>query len=328
MKLARTGDGRTLAVHDEDGTTTAVDLRDAARRQRGCGHASVVLEALGTSAPDDWRRLIAQWPAAAESVTRVADTGRNDPRCRVGPPLDLRTLAPPLPSPRTRIFAGGMNFAAHVDAGSRAVAAPAESQAAPGQPAGFFVVPGSVVGPDVTVHPPATAQCLDYEVEVAAVLATGGRHLAPDQLRFWGWSAFNDLSIRDPHLGLSRLDQGTLSWALQKNFDGGNVLGPWIAVDPNRDLSALSLALRVNGTVRQRGATTQMIHSFAEIAAYVSQYVTLEPGDMITSGTPEGTAIEHGPGGPYLQAGDVVEAEVEGVGALRTTIGAASGRAR
>lgn len=229
---------------------------------------------------------------------------------------DVR-LRPPLPSPASRIFALGANFAGHVSDGSQALGRPTPDDARP--PAGFFVIPGSLIGPEDEIRPPAAARKLDYEAEVAVVLATGGRNLAARDVRFCGYTAFNDVSIRDPHLGLSRLDEGTLSWGLQKNFDGGNILGPYLYVG-DFDPGALSIRSRVNGAQRQDGSTAQMIRSFAEGAAYLSRYLTLHPGDLITSGTPAGTAIEQGIDGPYLQNGDVVEVEVGDLGVLRNRV--------
>jgi 2-keto-4-pentenoate hydratase/2-oxohepta-3-ene-1,7-dioic acid hydratase in catechol pathway len=234
-------------------------------------------------------------------------------------PLDsVRRRAP---TTGGRVFALGMNFATHVaDAAAALGRDNPRAEPSAQTPAGFFVIPGSVVGPGDDISPPALAQKLDYEAEVAVVLETGGRNLHPDSIRFWGHTAWNDLSIRDPHLGLSDLDKGALSWALQKNFDGGNACGPHIVVGEGHDLDNLEIESRVNGEVRQHGSTSQMISSFADAAAYISQFVTLWPGDMLTSGTPAGTAIEQGIDGPYLKTGDVIDVTVEGVGTLRNRI--------
>lgn len=257
----------------------------------------------------DWTSLIVDWEARAESLRTLAG----------GRALDEVTLEPPLAGPGARIFALGVNFTSHASgaAGAVGVSDPTRDEARP--PAGFFVIPGTVVGHETDIAFPPDASKLDFEAEVAAVLATGGRHLDPAQVRFWGHTAFNDLSVRDPHLGLSRLDEGSLSWALQKNFQGGNACGPWVSVGEH-DVDALRISSSVNGEQRQQGTTAQMIHSFAAGAAYLSRHLELRPGDMITSGTPGGTAIEQGVDGPFLQPGDVVEIDIEGIATLRNRI--------
>lgn len=291
MRLARLEDGRTVAVVGTEGSPRVVEL----------------------DLEGSWLPLIAGGDRAHAALAAQID------RAGPGRPLDEVTLSPPLASPEARVFALGMNFADHIESGSAAVGI--GSQIDPERPpAGFFVIPGSVVGHGAEIAKPPDAQKLDYEAEVAVVLATGGRNLDPAEIEFWGHAAFNDLSVRDPHLGLSRLDQGALAWGLQKNFDGGNVMGPWVSVGEGHDLAALRIVSRVNGEPRQQGSTAQMIHSFATSAAYVSRWLTLRPGDVFTSGTPAGTAIEQGVDGPYLEPGDEIEIEIEGAGVLRNKI--------
>jgi 2-keto-4-pentenoate hydratase/2-oxohepta-3-ene-1,7-dioic acid hydratase in catechol pathway len=300
MRLVRYDDDLTGALAAHDGRTVVVELA-AALRDLGCA---------------DWRALIERWeevgPELETQVTRL-DRRVHD--------VDAVRLRAPVPAPTSRIFAMGQNFRSHVSSAAQAIQV-ADPTAATNDrpPAGFFVIPGTVIGPDDEIAPPATAQKLDYEAEAAVVLACGGRDLAAGDVRFWGYTGYNDVSIRDPHLGLSQLDKGALAWGLQKNFDGGNVLGPAIVVDEGYDLSNLSIRSSVNGELRQDGSTTDMIRSFAEAAAYISGYLRLEPGDMLTSGTPSGTAIEQGIDGPYLQHGDLIEVEIEGAGVLRNRV--------
>jgi 2-keto-4-pentenoate hydratase/2-oxohepta-3-ene-1,7-dioic acid hydratase in catechol pathway len=265
----------------------------------------------------DWRPLIEDWNRWSQALRELATSAG-------APHLVLETirLGPPLPSPASRMFAMGVNFRSHVSAASAAVGGenPVATADAARPPAGFFVIPGTVIGPDDEIVPPPDAQKLDYEAEVAVVLASGGRNLAPEDVRVWGYTAFNDVSIRDPHLGLSRLDEGALAWGLQKNFDGGNICGPSLVIDG--DVADVTIVSQVNGEQRQSGSTAQMINSFAQGAAYLSRYLTLRSGDMLTSGTPAGTAIEQGIDGPYLRTGDTIEITVGTAGVLRNRVAA------
>jgi 2-keto-4-pentenoate hydratase/2-oxohepta-3-ene-1,7-dioic acid hydratase in catechol pathway len=188
-------------------------------------------------------------------------------------------------------------------------------------PWGFLVVPETVVGPEHEVQAPDGLTKLDYEGEVAVVLRSGGRGIAADGLEIFGFTAFNDFSLRDSVLGVGPIyDKGVMSWALQKNFDSGSSCGPWLVVDEGHDPNALRIQLRVNGETRQDGSTAEMIFSFGETASHLSEFLTLKPGDVIASGTTAGTAVESGIDGPFLKRGDVVELEVEAVGVLRNTI--------
>jgi 2-keto-4-pentenoate hydratase/2-oxohepta-3-ene-1,7-dioic acid hydratase in catechol pathway len=188
-------------------------------------------------------------------------------------------------------------------------------------PWGFIVLPETVIGPEATMSPPAQAILVDYEAEVAAVVASGGRNLKAADVTFWGVTGWNDFSIRDPHFKVgASVDRGALKWTLQKNFDTANACGPVVAVDEGLSLDHVGIRLTVNGVERQHDTTAGMIYSFAEVVEHISAYTTIFPGDLIVSGTPPGVAAEHGIDGPYLKNGDVVEVEIEGVGKLRNHV--------
>ncbi len=279
-----------------------------------------------TGGSGSWVPLIEGWDKARVALDALVARALDDPSGLVTKPLDAVRLRAPLASPSaSRIFALGTNFAEHTAQASQKLGT--EDPNSPDKPrgivGGFFVVPGTVCGHDDVVTPPAFVQKFDYEVEATVVLASSGRDVAASDVRVWGVTVVNDLSIRDPHLGLSDGVDRATGWPyfLQKNFDGGHPCGPCVVVDEGLDPNDLHVQSRVNGEVRQDGRTSQMISSFAERAELISRFMTLVPGDMITSGSPAGTAIEQGMDGPYLQAGDVVEVEVEGVGILRNTIG-------
>jgi 2-keto-4-pentenoate hydratase/2-oxohepta-3-ene-1,7-dioic acid hydratase in catechol pathway len=270
----------------------------------------------------DWAPMIAAWTDVGSMFTERAEDGQ---------PVALSevTLRPALVAPRARIFALGSNFPDHAAAAKSMIlkreVTEAEVLAEREQglpPWGFVVVPETVIADGGTVIAPDGATMLDYEVEVCAVLADGGRGLAAGDVRIWGYTAWNDLGVRDHYFGRGTpIDRGILSWNLQKNFMGANACGPWMVVDEPHDPCKVRMASRVNGEQRQDGNSARMIWSFGDTAAHLSDYLELLPGDALVSGTPAGCAIESGPDGPYLRPGDRVEVEIEGVGVLTTMVG-------
>jgi 2-keto-4-pentenoate hydratase/2-oxohepta-3-ene-1,7-dioic acid hydratase in catechol pathway len=286
--------------------------------------AAAALPALTPGA--SWRPLIEGWAEARDALAALlADGG--------GPatPLRAAALEAPLPDPAARIFAMGGNFPMHTAATVQKLQMKVSDSVTSGSkddtpPWGFYVIPGTIVGPEHAITPPRGTQKLDYEAEVGVVLAHGGDGAG---VAVWGYTAWNDLSIRDAAFGLSKVDHGPLTWSLQKNFSSANACGPCMVVDVPIPASGLRIVCRVNGERRQDGNTTEMKYGFDEIAGHIEEYLPLGPGDMILSGTPAGTGMEGGPDGPFLAAGDVCEVEVgtedeDGrTGVLRNRIAAA-----
>lgn len=255
-----------------------------------------IVEVPGVSS---WTPLITGWPDTREELAARERDG--------GVPIADVTLEPPLPDPGARIFAMGGNFPLHT--------ADTETKLdikVPDWPWGFYVIPGTIVGDGAEIRPPAHTQKLDYEAEVGVVL--------DDEAGIWGWTAWNDFSMRDPAFGLADVDRGPLTWSLQKNFATANACGPWMVVGEPVPAAGLRIICRVNGEVRQDGTTAEMKHHFAAIAAHIGAYLPLGAGDMILSGTPAGTAMEGGPDGPFLADGDEVEVEVDGAGVLHNRV--------
>jgi 2-keto-4-pentenoate hydratase/2-oxohepta-3-ene-1,7-dioic acid hydratase in catechol pathway len=186
-------------------------------------------------------------------------------------------------------------------------------------PWGFYVIPGTVVGHGATVTPPAGVRALDYEAEVAVLLCEDHPPGSTD-IAIWGYTAWSDFSIRDAALGYSKTDHGPLTWSLTKNFRTGNGCGPVVVVDEPWPDAGLRIRCRVNGELRQDGRTADMTYPFGAIAAHISTYSPLEAGDLITSGTPAGTAMENGVNGRFLRNGDIVDIEMENVGVLRNQV--------
>jgi 2-keto-4-pentenoate hydratase/2-oxohepta-3-ene-1,7-dioic acid hydratase in catechol pathway len=178
--------------------------------------------------------------------------------------------------------------------------------------------PHSVVGHECDVIWPSFTEKLDYELEFGVFLGRRGCDIPKDKARDYiaGYTIFNDFSARDVQL---REMQGRLGPSKSKDFDTGNVLGPYLVTpDEIPDPYALTMTARVNGEEWSRGASGQMHYSFEEIIAYISQSETLHPGEFIGSGTaPSGCGLELD---RWLQPGDTVELEAEGLGVLRNRV--------
>ena len=185
----------------------------------------------------------------------------------------------------------------------------------PAEPVVFFKAPDTVVGPHDTVLVPRGSAKTDWEVELAVVIGRTARYLESAEeglAQVAGYAVAHDVSERE-----FQIERGG-TWDKGKNCETFNPLGPWlVTADEVPDPQRLSLRLWVNGELKQDGTTAEQIFPVGEVVRYVSQFMTLYPGDVINTGTPAGVAMGHPEPKPYLRAGDVVELEVEGLGRQR-----------
>jgi 2-keto-4-pentenoate hydratase/2-oxohepta-3-ene-1,7-dioic acid hydratase in catechol pathway len=217
----------------------------------------------------------------------------------------VRLLAPVQPR---KFLAIGLNYADHI----------AESgMEAPKYPVFFNKQATCVVGPDENVHMPRVSTLLDYEGELAIVIGSRCRHVPEQRAHevIAGYTIANDVSVRDWQLRSPTMTMG-------KSFDTHGPLGPWL-VTPEElgDPHELSIRTFVNEELRQDGNTREMIYNCYQQVAHLSEAFTLEPGDVIATGTPAGigAARQPFPDG-LLKVGDVVRIEIEGIGELRNTV--------
>jgi 2-keto-4-pentenoate hydratase/2-oxohepta-3-ene-1,7-dioic acid hydratase in catechol pathway len=222
---------------------------------------------------------------------------------------DVRVL-PPIARP-TKIICMGGNFSDHLQEGSASL---------PPFPISFLKSPTSLVGHRAPVVYPGRVKLLDYEVELAAVIGKRCKEVSKkDALDYVaGFSVFNDISARD--IQFAEMKRGFCN--LGKNFATFAPMGPFLVTpDQAGDPDDLGMELRVNGQTRQFSSTKNMVFKMRELVEFFSS-MTLEPGDIITSGTPSGVAIYRKPDKtPYLlKPGDLVEARVETLGRLQNTI--------
>jgi 2-keto-4-pentenoate hydratase/2-oxohepta-3-ene-1,7-dioic acid hydratase in catechol pathway len=215
--------------------------------------------------------------------------------------LEGRRIGPPIARPG-KIVCVGLNYIDH---------ARETGQEPPPEPVVFMKAPNTMVGPNDEVLIPRGSVKTDWEVELAVVLGATARYL-PDEAAaracVAGYCVSNDVSERE-----FQLERGG-QWDKGKSCETFQPLGPWlVAADEIADPQALSLRLSVNGKQRQDGNTANMIFGVDHIVWYLSQFMVLEPGDVINTGTPAGVALGL-PDKPYLRDGDVVELEIDGLG--------------
>jgi len=188
-----------------------------------------------------------------------------------------------------------------------------------------FLMPSTVVtGDGTTVAWPVYSKEVDYEVELAIFVGKTAHCISPEEARghIAGFSVANDISARSVTFKEGRKDRGRdvfFDWMMGKWSDGFMPLGPWmVTADELRDPQKLELKLTLNGQVRQQSNTSQMIFSVYDVVSFISHLMTLEPGDVILTGTPHGVAAADG---TYMQPGDTMVAEIEGIGTLTNTLG-------
>jgi 2-keto-4-pentenoate hydratase/2-oxohepta-3-ene-1,7-dioic acid hydratase in catechol pathway len=224
------------------------------------------------------------------------------------PLANVRLLAP-IPRPRKNIFGIGLNYVEHVAESSRALDTAKEL---PKQPIIFSKPPTSIIGPDDAIeHNRTITQQLDWEVELAVVMGRTARKVSEAQaLDFvFGYSVMIDVSARD--------NRRAGQWIYSKGQDTYAPFGPCIVTaDEIGDPHALDLWLTVNGVEKQRSNTRHMLFKVPLLISDISAAITLEPGDIIATGTPDGVGAGRTPQ-EWLWPGDVVEAEVAGIGRLR-----------
>lgn len=193
----------------------------------------------------------------------------------------------------------------------------AETGAAiPTEPIIFMKDPWTVVGPNDDVPIPRGSSKTDYEAELAVVIGTTARYLdspADSAAHIAGYALSNDVSERE-----FQIERGG-QWDKGKSCEGFNPLGPWLVTPDEFDPADAAIRLQVNGTDRQVSNTDQLIFGVDHIVHYVSQFMVLYPGDVISTGTPAGVALGMPDPKPYLRDGDVVEAEITGLGRMRQT---------
>jgi 2-keto-4-pentenoate hydratase/2-oxohepta-3-ene-1,7-dioic acid hydratase in catechol pathway len=207
-----------------------------------------------------------------------------------------KAAVPPLPVTPTKIVGVGLNYRAH---------ALEMGKPLPAEPLLFLKPPSALIGPDEPIVRPRGYERVDFEGELAVVIGRRARRVSREQAleHVAGYTCLNDVTVRD-------LQKKDIQYTRAKGFDSFCPVGPRVAagLDPER----LHIETRVNGVTRQSSSTSDLIFDVPALVAFVSAVMTLEEGDLISTGTP--------PGVGNLQPGDVVEIEIEGIGILRNPV--------
>lgn len=228
---------------------------------------------------------------------------------------EVRLLAPL--QPPKNVFCVGRNYLAHAEESTRAQGVKLDL---PDRPTFFTKAPTSIAGPEQSLRlSAAVSSKYDWEAELGVVIGIRCRDVAEEHAleAVFGYTCVNDVSARD-------LQQAYGQWFKGKSIDDTCPLGPWVVdAETVGDPQQLAIGLRVNGESKQNGSTSDMIFPVARIIAELSRGMTLEPGDVIATGTPDGVGFARTPP-EFLRDGDVVEVEIQNIGVLRNTVALAA----
>lgn len=288
------GEPRAGILVDQDGTDAVIDIAAASRG----------------ALPADLLSIIAKGDAVAPALAQLT--------AAEAVPLADRSLLTPIARPGKLLAAAG-NYQAHVIEGGRPAVDKTRTV-----PKLFLKPTTSIIGPGDVLELPDVSSAVDWELELAIVIGTGGRNIPVESAldHVFGYTVINDISARRMDWDIAERAEGAwegfFDWLEGKWVDGFAPIGPWIVTsDEVPDPDALKLRLLVNGKVRQEATTAEMIFDTRELIAFASRLMTLEPGDIIATGTPAGVGDTHG---NYLAEGDVMEGWVEKIGTLVTPV--------
>jgi 2-keto-4-pentenoate hydratase/2-oxohepta-3-ene-1,7-dioic acid hydratase in catechol pathway len=281
-------------------------VHEVSRLAGSAGSAGAELDLLGVI--DTWDEL----------QTRLSD-GVSDGASDGGVPVQELALLAPVPRPRRNIFCVGKNYREHArefgTSGYDASSGPATDDHVPQFPVVFTKAPTSVTGPDAAIDPhPTVTKELDYEAELAVIIGRGGADIPASRAleHVWGYTIVNDVTARDRQ-------RDHKQWFLGKSLDGFCPMGPYAVTADEIDEDALTVECRVNGELRQQASTADLVFDIPTLIETISAGLTLEPGDIIATGTPAGVGIGFDPP-RFLRSGDLVEVSITGLGTLRNRV--------
>jgi 2-keto-4-pentenoate hydratase/2-oxohepta-3-ene-1,7-dioic acid hydratase in catechol pathway len=242
--------------------------------------------------------------AAQSGLDRIAEFVANPPAAAVYP-LAAVSLRAPIARP-PKLICIGLNYSDHARETGMEI---------PKVPTVFVKFPTTIIGPGDNIVLPRASAKPDYEAEFAFVIGPGGRHIPAERWRehVYGYMNLHDVSARD-------FQMATTQWTMGKNFDTFAPTGPWlVTADEVPDPHSLDVRLTLNGEVMQHSNTSNLIFGLPQLVAFLSSVFTLEPGDIVATGTPAGVGVGRKPP-RFLQPGDEVAVSVAGLGELRNRV--------
>ncbi len=251
------------------------------------------------------------WPA--DMITLIKQGGTTEVPNETGIALDRVTLLAPILKPPKNVICIGRNYREHVSEGARANNT---EDKPPELPVFFTKAHTCIIGPEqeITFNPKVSDK-IDWEAELGVIIGRQGRDISEDDALdyVFGYTCINDVTARD-------LQRSHTQWFKGKSLDTFCPMGPWIvSADEVGDPQNLQIQLRVNGETKQESNTKEMIFNIRQIIASISAGFTLEPGDVIATGTPSGVGFARTPP-EFLKDGDIVEVEIEKIGILRNRV--------
>jgi 2-keto-4-pentenoate hydratase/2-oxohepta-3-ene-1,7-dioic acid hydratase in catechol pathway len=254
--------------------------------------------------PAGFRDVLSVIRGGSSALSQIASYLRAAPT-RSAVELSKAVLLAPIPRP-PKVICVGLNYRDHAEETRMAI---------PAVPTIFSKFPTAIIGPGAPIVLPRNSEKPDYEAEFAVVIGAGGRHIpaAAWRAHVFGYLCLNDVSARDYQLA-------TTQWLMGKTFDTFAPCGPWITTaDEIADPHALDISLEINGEVLQSSNTRNLIFDVPKLIEFLSGVFTLEPGDIISTGTPAGVGSARRPP-RWLKPGDEVVVKVQGLGDLRNPV--------
>jgi 2-keto-4-pentenoate hydratase/2-oxohepta-3-ene-1,7-dioic acid hydratase in catechol pathway len=298
-----------LATYSKDGSVCCGILTDD-------GLIDIVSAWDGSDPPRSIKEILERGPVCLEKL------GGLDKSAGTLIPLDSVKLLAPIPRPG-KILALAGNYVEHIkEAGLKLGLS--DSPRSTNTPRPFIMPSTAVANPGDQIPWPVYSETIDYEIELAVVIGRNAKAVVPENALeiIAGYTIVNDISARTVTFKKNRAVRPWdefYDWLNGKWADGFCPMGPYLlTADEIEDVQNLNLKLMVNGEIRQHANTSQMIHTVAQIVSFLSQLMTLEPGDIIATGTPSGVGLATG---NYLKAGDRIEATIDKLGTLSNTLG-------
>ncbi|MHC4460186.1 MAG: fumarylacetoacetate hydrolase family protein [Planctomycetota bacterium] len=270
----------------------------------------------GPNPPRSVKEILQRNSACLAKLAELADSAE------AFTPLDSVKILAPIPQPGKVIALAG-NYSEHIrEAGLTLGLSDSPRQTTVPRP--FLMPPTVVIGPDEQIPWPAYSEQIDYEIELAVVIGKKAKRISRDDAldAVAGYTICNDVSARSVTFAKSRAERPWdefYDWLNGKWADAFLPMGPYLlTADEVADVQNLQMQLTVNGRVRQKANTSQMIYPVADVVSFLSHIMTLEPGDVIATGTPAGVAMATG---KFLQPSDTIECIIEKLGTLTNTLG-------